>query len=200
MWKHGLYANLKKCRFHQDEICFLEYVMLARGIKIEDKQIKAVRNWPEPKSVRDIQILIGFTNFYWRFIQGFSRIAASLTSRLKTTGSSGSLALEVFRADDNEVVRVGGRADETVVHLSKSKKSRNLSKSKMSKNDKSESPTCTNLGATGEPLFLTPNARKAFNHLRLAFTEARILRHFDPECHIWIKTNASAYAIGGVLS
>ena len=57
-----------------------------------------------------------------------------------------------------------------------------------------------NIGATGEPNFLTPDAKKAFNHLRLAFIEAPILRHFDPESHIRIETDASGYAIGGVLS
>ena len=57
-----------------------------------------------------------------------------------------------------------------------------------------------NIGATGEPNFLTPNAKKAFNHLRLAFIEAPILRYFDPESHIRIETDASSYAIGGVLS
>ena len=30
--KHGLYANLKKCRFYKDEVFFLGYVMLAQGI------------------------------------------------------------------------------------------------------------------------------------------------------------------------
>ena len=49
-------------------------------------------------------------------------------------------------------------------------------------------------------MFLTPEARSAFNHLRLAFIKAPILCYFNPKCHIWIKTDASAYAIGGVLS
>ena len=51
-----------------------------------------------------------------------------------------------------------------------------------------------------EPSFLTLDARQAFTQLRQAFTEALILRHFDPECHIRIETDASGYAIGGVLS
>ncbi len=48
--------------------------------------------------------------------------------------------------------------------------------------------------------FLVPEAKKAFIHLQKAFTETPILRHFDQECHIRIKTNALGYAIGGVLS
>ena len=151
---------------------------------MEDERIKEVRNWPEPKSVRDIQVFIGFANFYRRFIRGFSKIAAPLTSMLKTTGSS-NLALRKLGAD--EVIGGGGKADD-----------RNLSKSKKSKNAKSGIQT--HIGTTGEPTFLTPGAREAFNQLRQAFTEAPILRHFDPECHIRIETNASGYAIGGVLS
>ena len=48
--------------------------------------------------------------------------------------------------------------------------------------------------------FLTPKARLAFIQLRQAFVEAPILHHYDPESHIWIKTDASGYAIGGVLN
>ncbi len=36
--------------------------------------------------------------------------------------------------------------------------------------------------------------------MRQAFLEAPILNHFDPERHIRIETDASSYAIGGVLS
>ena len=48
--------------------------------------------------------------------------------------------------------------------------------------------------------FLTPRAKLAFTELRQAFLKAPILHHFDPERHIRIETDASGYAIGGVLS
>ena len=51
--------------------------------------------------------------------------------------------------------------------------------------------------ATGN---LTPDARRAFTQLRQAFTKALVLQHFDPEYHIWIKTDASGYAIGSMLN
>ena len=89
-----------------------------------------------------------------------------------------------LRDDDNEVVGGGG--------------DRNLSKSKKLKNTKSGIQTY--IRAMGEPTFLTPSAKEAFNQLRQDFTKAPILQHFDPECQIRIETNASSYAIGGVLS
>ncbi len=51
---------------------------------MEEEQIKTIRNWPEPQSLRDIQVFLGFANFYQQFIQGFSRLAVPLISMLKT--------------------------------------------------------------------------------------------------------------------
>ena len=112
---------------------------------MEEERIEAVKAWPEPKSIRNIQVFLRFANFYRRFIQRFSRIAVSLTSMLKTT--------------------VG-----------------------------------TPLGATDNSSVLTSEAKLAFLRLRQAFIEVPILYHFDPEHHIRIETNASGYAIGGILS
>ena len=37
--KYLLFANLKKCCFYQDEICFLEYIILSKDINIEAEKI-----------------------------------------------------------------------------------------------------------------------------------------------------------------
>ena len=49
---------------------------------MEEKRIKAVKEWPEPKSVKDIEMFQGFRNIYKRFITNFSMIAAPLTLML----------------------------------------------------------------------------------------------------------------------
>ena len=66
--KNGLFANMKKCRYYKDEMRFLRYVVSSYNIRMEDEKIKTVKNWLKPKSVREIQISIGFANFYWQFI------------------------------------------------------------------------------------------------------------------------------------
>ncbi len=45
---------------------------------MEEKSIKVEKSWPEPKLVRNIQIFLGFANFYRTFIRNISRIAISL--------------------------------------------------------------------------------------------------------------------------
>ena len=81
--KFSLFANLKKCWFHQEEVRFFGYMVFSKDICMEDKRIEAVKQWLELQLVRDIQVFLGFANFYWQFMQGLSRIAAPLTLMLK---------------------------------------------------------------------------------------------------------------------
>ena len=96
---------------------------------MEVERIKVVKKWPELKSVRDIQVFLGFANFYWQFIQGFSRIAAPLTSMLKTIAPLKKLTLE----------EVGdGKGDDGLDgnYVKIAKKSRKLKGQEMSKSQK----------------------------------------------------------------
>ena len=47
-------------------------------IKIEEAKVKAVLDWPVPKSVKDIQKFLGLANYYRRFIEEFAKIARPL--------------------------------------------------------------------------------------------------------------------------
>ena len=62
--KHSLFANLKKYRFYQDEVCFLGYMVLSKGISMEAERIEIIKDWPKPKSVHNIPVFLGFANFF----------------------------------------------------------------------------------------------------------------------------------------
>lgn len=81
--KTFFFPNQKKCRFHKDEVCFLKFVISFQEMSIEEEKIGIVKAWLKPKLVRDIQMFLGFTNFYKCFIKDFSKIVVSLTSMLK---------------------------------------------------------------------------------------------------------------------
>ncbi len=36
-WKYSLYAKLKKCRFYQEKMRFLGYIVFYQGIRIEEE-------------------------------------------------------------------------------------------------------------------------------------------------------------------
>ena len=42
--KNRFFANLKKCRFYQNKVRFLRYVMLAQELQMKDERIETVRN------------------------------------------------------------------------------------------------------------------------------------------------------------
>ena len=122
--KYWLFANLKKCRFHQDEVRFLGNVVSAQGVRIEEERSEAAKTWPEPQSIRDIQFFLGFANFYRRCIQGFSKIAAPLTSMLKTTSwtsSSASVGRSTEADDPDGGGVIGGGGGGRIENLSKVK-------------------------------------------------------------------------------
>ena len=81
--KYALFVNLKKCQFSTDKVYFLRYIMSSSGIYIEPEHIKSIKNWSKLQSIKEIQLFIGFANFYRWFIQNFNTIANLLTSILK---------------------------------------------------------------------------------------------------------------------
>lgn len=78
-----LQVNLDKCQFGVTKVEFLGYVISPDGISMDPAKVAAIISWPIPTSVRDIQVFLGFANFYRRFIRSFSRIVGPITRLLK---------------------------------------------------------------------------------------------------------------------
>lgn len=80
--KNGLYAKLSKCSFMQDETEFLGHTITKDGIKTSAGLSKAIRDWPTPKSTKDVQQFLGLAQFYQQYVSGFAKIALPLSSLL----------------------------------------------------------------------------------------------------------------------
>jgi len=74
---------LKKSVFHHEEVEFLGYIVKTSGVTIRDRKVKRVQNWAHPRSAKEVQIFVGFANFYRRFNNGFSKVCKPITERLK---------------------------------------------------------------------------------------------------------------------
>ena len=81
--EHDLYVKAEKCLFFQQSVSFLGYRISTSGVEMESDRIAAVRNWPPPTTVKEVQRFIRFANYYRRFIQGFGQVAVPITSLLK---------------------------------------------------------------------------------------------------------------------
>jgi RNase H-like domain found in reverse transcriptase/Reverse transcriptase (RNA-dependent DNA polymerase)/Integrase zinc binding domain/Chromo (CHRromatin Organisation MOdifier) domain/Integrase core domain len=135
--EYRLYCKATKCEFSVPEVRFLGFVVSANGVAMEPDRICTIEDWPTPESIKDIQILLGFANFYRRFIRKYAKITAPITDLLK------------------------GKADQWE---------------------------------------WSREAEQAFQKLKRAFMEAPILQHFDPERPITLQTDASGFAIAGILN
>ncbi|XP_015077682.1 uncharacterized protein LOC107021514 [Solanum pennellii] len=81
--EHWLYAKFSESVFWLRSVIFLSHVVSDLGVEVDPKKIKAVKNWLRPLTPIDIRTFLDLTNHYRRFVEGFSAIAASLTSLTK---------------------------------------------------------------------------------------------------------------------
>ncbi|KAL0171669.1 hypothetical protein M9458_031980, partial [Cirrhinus mrigala] len=95
---HQLYCKLEKCAFHQHSTTFLGFIISAQGVAMDPQKLEAVRSWPLPASLKQLQRFLGFANFYRRFIRGFSSIAAPLTALTKPSRGEFHLTPEATQA------------------------------------------------------------------------------------------------------
>ena len=104
--------------------------------------MSSIRDWPPPRSHRDIQVFLGFANFYQCFVAYFSWIVQPLTALL-----------------------VGGK-----------------------------------VGRFSKAFELTKEVRTTFEELKVAFTTAPVLRHYNTDLLVRLETDTSGFTILGILS
>ncbi|KAK3516573.1 hypothetical protein QTP70_021975 [Hemibagrus guttatus] len=83
-----LFLKAEKCTFHKPSVQFLGYNIDCSGIRMDERKVTAVKDWPIPTLVKELQRFLGFANFSRRFIQGFSSITSPLTSILRNKPKS----------------------------------------------------------------------------------------------------------------
>jgi hypothetical protein len=80
--EHQLYAKLSKCEFWIDEVMFLGHIINKDGLAVDPKKVVDTLNWKAPTDARGIKSFIGMAGYYWRFIEGFLKIAKPMTALL----------------------------------------------------------------------------------------------------------------------
>ena len=76
----GLQLDIEKCEFNVEEVKYLGLIIAKGEIRMDSAKITAIANWESLNCVKDVQSFLGFANFYWRFIKGFSQLASPLTA------------------------------------------------------------------------------------------------------------------------
>ena len=63
----------------KDNVDYLGFEVSPKGIQASPEKVRAIIEWPKPKSVHDVRSLLGLASYYRRFVRGFSEMARPLT-------------------------------------------------------------------------------------------------------------------------
>ena len=74
----GLKLKPSKCELFLRQLAYLGHVISANGVATDEDKIEAIRNWPTPTTVTEVQSFLGFMGYYCRFIPKFVQVAWSL--------------------------------------------------------------------------------------------------------------------------
>ncbi|GFS31374.1 transposon Ty3-I Gag-Pol polyprotein [Trichonephila inaurata madagascariensis] len=76
---YGLEIKFKKCQFLKKTIEFLGHVVENGTIKPSTAKTQAVRKFPEPTTIKQVQSFLGLTGYFRKYIKDYSTIAKPLS-------------------------------------------------------------------------------------------------------------------------
>jgi len=71
--------NLGKCTLAAREVAYLGHLVRADGVSPDASNVKAIKSFPLPRSVKDVRAFIGLAGYYRSFIPNFAALSKPLT-------------------------------------------------------------------------------------------------------------------------
>lgn len=92
----NLTINVGKSKFCQKEIKYLGYRIGNGCLKVDPDKVIAIKDFPIPKSPRQVRRFVGMANWYRGFISNFADLSGPLTDCLQKTGKPFQLTPEAI--------------------------------------------------------------------------------------------------------
>ena len=70
----------QKCEFLLEKVAFLGHAVSKEGISVDPSKVEAVSQWKQPRNPMEVMSFLGLTGYYRRFVDGFPKIAAPMTT------------------------------------------------------------------------------------------------------------------------
>ncbi|GBO30486.1 Retrovirus-related Pol polyprotein from transposon 17.6 [Araneus ventricosus] len=126
--EYGLEFNLKKCNILKSKIEFLGYIIEKGKIRSSLEITVAVRNFPELKSVEQVQSFLGLPGYFRKLIPNYALIAKPFTDLLRDNtefhfGSEQKSAFQILKQklSENPVLHIFKQGAKLELHNDASK-------------------------------------------------------------------------------
>ena len=76
-------GNHCKCDFLHPEVAYLGHIIGRDGVRPDPAKVSAIKEFPRPKTARNIRQFLGLSGYYRRFIKNYAKLAKPLADLLK---------------------------------------------------------------------------------------------------------------------
>lgn len=78
-----LRLKLRKCEFFKNEISYLGHILGEHGTRMDPEKVKALQQWPDPETKKDLKGFAAFASYYRNYIKGLAEALIPIYEGIK---------------------------------------------------------------------------------------------------------------------
>jgi hypothetical protein len=70
----GVYLKVENCECHKQEVKYLGLIVEVNRVRMDLENVQTVEDWEALENLKEVQVFLGFDNFYQQFIRNFNKV------------------------------------------------------------------------------------------------------------------------------